>query len=167
MSQLGELRTAAARARSEFDRAQNAAGYARTSRVNWATAVTQWQLSKPQEASVREPRPITEGWAHYDIAMRPAPTDAEVKQLEKAAAAAEKKLNKARRALEDAAALGPPRREPSPTGYAATKSFRFLGEAYDPGDPFDPSVAEPGKLSQMIGARLVAATSPAGATHGP
>jgi len=161
MSRIGELRTAAADARRAFDAASGAANYARTSQVHWATAVTQWQLSKPQEASVREPLPIIEGNSRYDIAMRPPPTDAEVKRLEKIAAAAEKKLNKARRTLEDAAAAGVPKREPSPTGWSAVKSFRFLGVAYDPGDPFDPSIAEPGKLSQMIGSRLIAATSPA------
>ena len=165
MSQLGELRTAAARARSEFDRAQNAAGYARTSRVNWATAVTQWQLSKPQEASVREPRPITEGWAHYDIAMPAPPSDEEVKRLERGAAKAERKLNKTRQALADEVAAGPPKRKPSTTGYAATKNFRFLGVAYNVGDEFDPGIAEPAKFARLIGSRMVAATSPAGADH--
>jgi len=159
MSDIGQLRQAAREARTEFDRASSAAGYAQTSQRNWAFAVTQWELSKPQEANLREPRPI--GGAHYDIAQPAPPTDKEVADLVKAAGKASRKLDKARLALEDAAALSPPRREPSPTGYAATKSFRFLGESYDPGDPFDPSVAEPGKLSQMIGSRLIAATSPA------
>jgi len=163
MSQIGELRTAAAEARTAFDAALTAADSAHKSQTYYAFEVERWKLG--HKAETREPRPISQGVAHYDIAMPPPPSDKEVKRLAKAAAAAEKKLNKARQALEAAAALSPPRREPSPTGYAATKSFRFLGESYDPGDPFDPSVAEPGKLSQMIGARLIAATSLAGADH--
>jgi len=159
MSDIGELRTAAADARSAYDRAQNAAGYAQTSQRNWATAVTRWELKKPQEANLREPRPIVEGAAHWDIAQPAPPTDKEVADLVKAAGKAERKLNRTRQTLTDAAALGPPPRKPSPTGYAATKSFRFLGEAYDPGDPFDPSVAEPAKFAKLIGSRKVAATS--------
>jgi len=157
MSDIGRLRQAAAEARSEFDKATAAAGYARKSLTNYSFAVERWKLSHTYED--REPLPIIAGNARYDIAMPAPPTDAEVKQLQKAAAAAEKKLNKARKALTDAAALGPPRREPSPTGYAAVKSFRFLGEAYDPGDPFDPSVAEPAKFARLIGGRKIAATA--------
>jgi len=166
MSDIGQLRQAAADARTAYDRAQNAAGYAQTSQRNWATAVTQWELSKPTEANLREPRPITEGWAHYDIAMPAPPTDAEVKRLQKAAAAAEKKLNKARQALEDAAALSPPKRKPSRTGWVATKNFRFLGASFSVGDEFDPGIAEPGKFSRLVGLRMVAPTSPAGVDHG-
>jgi len=163
MSDIGEARQAAAQARSAYDRAQMAADSANHSRRYFAFAVKQWELSHTYED--REPLPIIEGNARYDIPMPPPPTDAEVKQLEKAAAAAEKKLDKATKALDDAAALSPPRREPSPTGWSAVKSFRFAGTQYDPGDPFDPSIAEPGKLNQIIGARLIAATSPAGATR--
>ena len=163
VSDIGEARRAAAEARTAYDRAQNAAGYARTSRVNYEFAVTQWRLS--HQAETREPQPIVEGAAHWDIAVRVPPTDEAVKRLEKAAAKAERKLNKTRQALTEAAAADQPRREPSPTGYAAVKSFRFAGTQYDPGDPFDPSIAEPGKLNQIIGARLIAATSPAGADH--
>jgi len=161
MSDIGEARQAAAEASAEFDRASSAAGYARTSRVNYEFEATRWRLSKPQEASVREPRLIVEGAAHWDIPMRPPPTDEEVTALEGVAAKAEKQLAKARKALTEAAALSPPRREPSTTGWAATKSFRFAGTQYDPGDEFDPGIAEPGKFTQMIGARLVAPTSPA------
>jgi len=157
MSDLGELRRASAEARTAYDRANDAAGYAQTSQRNWATAVTRWELRKPQEANLREPRPL--GAAHYDIAQPAPPTDKEVGDLVKAAGKASRKLDKATKALADAAALSPPRREPSPTGYAATKSFRFLGESYDPGDPFDPSVAEPAKFSRLIGSRKIAATS--------
>jgi len=159
MSDIGELRRAAAEARTEFDRASNAAGFARTSRVNYEFAEKQWRLSKPQEASVREPRLIVEGAAHWDIPMRPPPTDEEVTALEGVAAKAEKQLAKARKALTAAAALSPPKRKPSPTGYAAVKSFRFLGQSYDPGDPFDASVAEPVKFAKLIGSRKVAPTS--------
>jgi len=157
MSDIGDLRAAAADASSAFDRANSAAGYAQTSQRNWAFAVTQWELSKPQEANLREPRPL--GGAHYDIAQPAPPTDKEVADLVKAAGKASRKLDKATKALADAAALSPPRREPSPTGYAAVKSFRFLGEAYDPGDPFDPSVAEPAKFARLIGGRKIAATA--------
>jgi len=157
MSDIGQLRQAAAQARAEFDRTQNAAGYAQTSRVNYAFEVERWRLS--HQAETREPQPIVEGAAHYDIAVRVPPTDEQVKRLEKTAAKAEKQLAKARKALTAAAALSPPKRKPSTTGYAATKSFRFLGEAYDPGDPFDPSVAEPAKFAKLIGSRKVAPTS--------
>jgi len=165
MSDIGELRRASAGARTAYDRANDAAEYARTSQRNWTTAVTRWELTKPQEANLREPRPL--GGAHYDIAQPAPPTDKEVADLVKAAGKASRKLDKATKALNDAAALGPPRREPSPTGWSAVKSFRFLGEAYDPGDPFDPGVAEPGKLARLVGLRMVAPTSPAGADpHG-
>jgi len=163
MSDIGLLRQAASKARTAYDRANDAAGYARTSQRNWAFAVTQWELSKPQEASVREPRPL--GAAHYDIAQLAPPTDKEVADLVKAAGKASRKLDKATKALTEAAALGPPKRKPSTTGWVATKSFAFLGVGYDPGDPFDPGVAEPGKLARLIGARMVAPTSPAGADH--
>jgi len=164
MSDIGEARRAAAEARTEFDRASDAANFARTSQVNYEFAERQWKLSHTYED--REPLPIIEGNARYDIAQPPPPTDEQVRRLEKAAVVAAKKLNLTQQALTDAAATGPPKRKPSTTGWSATKSFRFLGVAYDPGDPFDPSVAEPGKLAQMIGARLIAATSPAGADHG-
>jgi len=162
MSQIGQLRSAAQEARTEFDRASSAAGFATTSQRNWATAVTRWELKKPTEANLREPRPIVEGAAHWDIAQPAPPTDKEVADLVKAAGKASRKLDKARKALTDAAALGPPPRKPSPTGYAATKSFRFLGEQYDPGDEFDPGIAEPGKFARLVGLRMVAPTSPAG-----
>jgi len=86
--------------------------------------------------------------------------------LEKAVVVAGKKLNLKRQALTDAVAAGPPKRKPSKTGWSAVKSFTFQGVHFDPGDEFDPSIAEPGKLNQIIGARLIAATSPAGADHG-
>jgi len=167
MSDLGKLRTAAAEASAEFDRAQNAAGYAMTSQRNWATAVTQWELSKPQEANLREPRPITDPpAAHYDIAMPAPPTDKEVADLVKVAGKAERKLNRTRQTLTDAAALGPPPRKPSKTGWVAAKSFAFLGVGYDPGDAFDPGVAAPDKFARLIGSRMVAPTSPAEVDHG-
>jgi len=160
MSDIGQLRSAAADARAEFDRASSAAGFAQTSQRNWATAVTRWELKKPQEANLREPRPITDPpAAHYDIAQPAPPTDKEVAELVKEAGKAARKLDKATKALADAAALSPPKRKPSPTGYAAVKSFRFLGEAYDPGDPFEPSVAEPVKFARLLGSRKVVATS--------
>jgi len=157
MSDIGEARKAASEARRAFDQAQMAADSANHSQRYFAFAVQQWKLS--HQGETREPLPITEGIAHYDIAMRPPPTDEQVAALEKAVGKAERKLDKATKALDDAAALSPPRREPSPTGYAATKSFRFLGQSYDPGDPFDPSVAEPAKFSRLIGSRKIAATS--------
>jgi len=163
VSDIGDLRTAAAEARTAFDAALTAADSAHKSQTYYAFEVERWKLG--HKAETREPRPITEGAAHYDIAMLPPPSDKEVKHLAKAAAAAEKKLNKARRALEAAAALSPPKRKPSTTGWVATKSFAFLGVGYDPGDPFDPGVAEPGKLARLIGARMVAPTSPAGVDH--
>jgi len=157
MSDIGQARAAAADARREFDKATAAAGYARKSQTNFRFEVERWKLG--HKAETREPRPITQGAAHYDIAMPPPPSDKEVKRLAKAAAAAEKKLDKARQALEADAALSPPKRKPSPTGYAAVKSFRFLGETYDAGDPFDPSVAEPVKFARLLGSRKVVATS--------
>jgi len=160
MSQLGELRTAAAEARTAYDAATSAAGYAATSQRNWAFAVTQWELSKPSEANLREPRPL--GGAHYDIAQPAPPTDKEVADLVKAAGKASRKLDKATKALTEAAALGPPPRKPSTTGYSASKDFRFLGVSYSVGDEFDPSIAAPDKFARLIGSRMVAATSPAG-----
>ena len=159
MSQLGELRQAAAEARSAYDRAQMAANYAHKSQTYYAFAVQQWKLS--HNAETREPLPIIEGNAHYDIAMRPPPTDEEVKRLQKAVAKAERKLAKARQALADEVAAGPPSRKPSTTGYAASKDFRFLGVAYNVGDEFDPGIAEPDKFARLIGSRMVAPTSPA------
>lgn len=164
MSDLGQLRTAAQEARRAFDAALTAADTAHKSVTYYAFEVERWKLG--HKAETREPRPITEGAAHYDIAMPPPPSDKEVKRLAKTAVAAEKKLNKARQALEAAAALGPPKRKPSKTGWSAVKSFRFQGVAYDPGDEFDPSVAAPDKFERLIGSRMVAATSPAGVDHG-
>jgi len=162
VSQLGELRTAAAEARTEFDRASSATGFAQTSQRNWATAVTRWELKKPQEANLREPRPITDPpAAHYDIAMPARPTDKEVADLVKAAGKASRKLDKATKALAEAAALGPPPRKPSTTGWVATKNFRYLGAPYSVGDEFDPGIAEPGKFARLVGSKMVAPTSPA------
>jgi len=161
MSDIGELRRAAAEARTAYDQALIDVDTATNSQRYFSVAVTQWKLS--HSAETREPRPITEGVAHYDVAMPPPPSAEQVRRLEKAVAVAAKKLNLTRQALTDAAAADPPKREPSPTGWSAVKSFRFAGTQYDPGDPFDPSIAEPGKLSQMIGARMIAATGPAGA----
>jgi len=163
MSDIGELRTAAADARTAFDAALTAADSAHKSQTYFAFEVERWKLG--HKAETREPRPITPGAAHYDIAMPPPPSDKEVKRLAKAAAAAEKKLNKARQALEDAAALSPPRREPSPTGWVATKNFTYLGASFSVGDPFDPGVAAPDKFARLVGSRMVAPTSPAGADH--
>jgi len=59
MSDIGQLRTAAHEASAEFDRAQNAANYARTSQTNYAFAERQWKLSHTYED--REPLPIIEG----------------------------------------------------------------------------------------------------------
>jgi len=164
MSDIGELRTAAAEAQSVFAAASNAANYAHKSQTYYASAVNQWKLG--HSAETREPLPIIEGNAWADIQMPPPPTDEQVATLEKAAGKAERKLNKARKALTDAAAAGVPKRKPSTTGYAATKNFRFLGVAYNVGDEFDPGVAEPDKFARLIGSRMVAATSPAGADHG-
>jgi len=163
MSDIGEARRAAAEARTAFDAALVDVDTATASQTYYAFAVEQWKLS--HQAETREPRPIMPGAAHWDVAMRPPPSDEQVAVLEKAVGKAERKLNRTRQALTEAAAAGVPKREPSTTGWSAVKSFRFLGVAYDPGDEFDPSIAEPGKLSQMIGARLIAATSPAGADH--
>jgi len=163
MSQLGELRRDAAEARTAYSQARIAADTASNSQTYFAFAVEQWKLSHTGED--REPLPIIQGNARYDVAMRPPPTDEQVVALEKAAAAAERKLNKARRALEDAAALGPPKRKPSTTGWVATKNFRFLGESFSVGDEFDPGIAAPEKFSRLIGSRMVAPTSPAGADH--
>jgi hypothetical protein len=164
MSDIGELRRIAAEASAEFDRAQNAAGFARTSQRNWATAVTQWKLSHTGED--REPLPIIQGNARYDIPMQAPPTGEEVVALEKAVGKADRKLDKATKALTDAAAAGAPRRKPSTTGWAATRSFRFLGTHYDVGDEFDPGIAEPAKFAKLIGSRMIAAISPAGVDHG-
>jgi len=163
MSDIGEARRAAAEARTAYDQALIAAGTASKSQTYYAVAVRQWKLS--HQAESRDPLPIIEGNSRYDIAMTAPPSDEEVKRLEKAAAKAERKLNKTRQALTDAAA-DQPKRKPSTTGYAATKNFRFLGVAYNVGDEFDPSVAEPGKFARLIGSRMVAPTSPAGADHG-
>jgi len=164
MSQLGELRTAAAEARSAFDRALTAADSASKSQTYYAFEVERWKLSHTYED--REPLPVIEGNAHYDIAMPAPPTDKEVAALQKAVAKAERKLNKTRQALTDAAAAGPPSRKPSTTGYAATKNFRFLGVPYSVGDEFDPGVAAPEKFARLIGSRMVAPTSPAAVDHG-
>jgi len=99
MSDIGELRRAAAEARTAYDRAQMAAGYAQTSRVNYEFAATQWRLS--HQAETRAPLPI------IDVAMHPPPTAEQVRRLEKAAAVAAKKLNLTRQALTDAAAADP------------------------------------------------------------
>ena len=161
---IGEHRTAAADARTAYDQALTAANYAHKSQTYYAFAVQQWKLS--HQAETREPQPITEGWAHYDIAQPAPPTDKEVAALQKAVAKAERKLNRTRQALTDAAAADPPKRKPSTTGYAATKNFRFLGVSYSVGDEFDPGVAEPEKFARLLGSRMVAATSPAGAARG-
>jgi len=160
MSDIGQLRQAAREARTEFDRASSAAGYARKSQTNFRFEVERWKLSHTYEE--REPLPVIEGNAWYDIAMPAPPTDKEVAALQKAAAKAERKLNKTRQALTDAVAAGPPRREPSTTGWVATKNFRFLGAPYSVGDEFDPGIAAPDKFARLIGSKMVAPTSPAG-----
>ena len=165
MSQIGELRRAAREARSAYDRALTAADSASNSQRYFSVAVEQWKLSHSGET--REPLPMIEGNAWADIQMPPPPTDEQFQRLQKAAAKAERKLDKTRRALTDFVAAGPPKREPSTTGYAATKNFRFLGVSYNVGDEFDPGVAEPDKFARLIGSRMVAPTSPAGATRGP
>jgi len=161
---IGELRTAAADASSAFDRASDAANYARKSQTNFRFEVERWKLSHTYET--REPLPVIEGNAHWDIAMPAPPTDEQVAALGKAATKANRKLNKTRQALTDAVAADQPKRKPSTTGYAATKNFRFLGVPYSVGDEFDPGVAAPEKFARLVGSRMVAPTSPAGVDHG-